>query len=92
MNRSGNTPHRRAIVRGTGRSLLRTARAAGSAVAFWTAVVLPAAYLGLFAVGVDTPLTFALSLALPAVHALALVGGRNYRAGDDHGRVGRPGD
>lgn len=92
MSRSGNTSRRRGVVPASDRSLLGTARAVGAAVAFWTAVVLPAAYLGLFAVGVDTPLTFALSLALPAVHALALLGGRNYRRGDGRGRAGRPGD
>jgi len=92
MNRSGNTSRRRAGVRGTGRSLPETVRTAGSAVAFWTAVLLPAAHLDPFAVGVDAPLTSALSPALPAVHALALLGGRNHRRGGGRDRAGRPGD
>ncbi|MFB6094201.1 MAG: hypothetical protein ABEJ77_04595 [Halanaeroarchaeum sp.] len=51
------------------------------ALAFWAAVVMPFVYLPLFLTGIGTGAEAVAFAALIAVHALALIGGRRYRAG-----------
>ena len=47
-------------------------------VAFWSAIALPALYVPLLALGLDTRQDLALFLALFALHVVALVAGRSY--------------
>lgn len=49
-----------------------------SMLAFWAAIALPAFYLPLLAVGIDTVSGLALFVGLFGLHVLALVGGRSY--------------
>lgn len=50
-----------------------------SALAFWSAIALPALYLPLLLTGLSTVPDLALFLSLFGLHLAALVGGRSYR-------------
>ena len=50
------------------------------AIAFWAAVAMPFVYLPLLITGIDTTSEGIALVALIALHALALIVGRRYRA------------
>ena len=50
-----------------------------SALAFWSAIALPALYLPLLLTGLSTVPDLVLFLGLFGLHLVALVGGRSYR-------------
>lgn len=51
-----------------------------SALAFWSAIALPALYLPLLLTGLATATDLVLFLSLFGLHLVALVGGRSYRS------------
>lgn len=57
----------------------RSLAAPVSALAFWSAIALPALYLPLLITGLSTVPDLVLFLGLFGLHLVALVGGRSYR-------------
>jgi hypothetical protein len=57
----------------------RTIAAPASALAFWSAIALPALYIPLLFTGLSTVPDLALFLGLFGLHLVALVGGQSYR-------------
>lgn len=58
---------------------LRTVTDPLSALAFWTAIALPAIYLPLAMTGIDNAGELAIFLGLFGAHVFALLAGRSYR-------------
>lgn len=69
------------FARRSGESLLHRLEAPLAAVAYWIAVGLPIAYLGLLVTGIESSAELGLFVGLLGLHGIALIGGRNYDPG-----------